>query len=272
MGTSQSKPSASGGSPLVPSWAATDPPAPSADPEQAVPSPPNPAGQEQLAPRRLSGFRTALGQYYRTGNKDDARHALGHYARRAGGGGKGNNGKGASSRVARAAKAGGAAFSSIANAIAGNPATTGSFDIKQLIGLPIADAIDRIVNEFCPPGILDEDVIRASMAEALAEALEGVDKFDPTSLDNQAIATATLSFVVEIVFANLMAEQGEASAEVTPQQAIAAENGLRDLVRELADLHATPAIEKLGVGASAKSVEGIIKDVKGIVAREMGTW
>ncbi len=268
MGTSQSKPSAKGGSPLIPSWANQDPPPPGA---AAPPATPPPHGQtptpEVLQPRRNAGMRRALKQFYRTQDAGYARRALGHFAR-----GSMAGGAGAAQRLARAARVGGAAFGALSNTVSGQQAVPGGFDLGSLSGRSIPDAIATIVDEFCPPGILDEDGIRAAMAEALAEAFSGLDKFDPANIDPHAVLVATRCFVAELVLAAVLAEQGQSAAGATPQQIVARENDIRDIVREITDVQATPILQQQGATLTPVQIEKLVGQIATAVYKEIASW
>lgn len=264
MGTSASRPNIRPGKPLIPPWADQDPPPPGANP----PPPPSP-GQQTFEPGHTLGFRRALGDFYRTGASADARSALGRYARGSAlGGGTGV----AAQRFARAARAGGAAFGALSSAIADQSPPASSLDLRTLAGRPVNEAIDAIVDAFCPPGIIDEDAIRLAMNEALAEALDGLDKFDPAALDDFASLVALRSFVAELVFAEVMAMQGASAANVSPEQAIARENEIRIVVRDTTDLQATPILQNAQGPLSPTQIEGLIKAVVTAVGRELATW
>jgi len=222
---------------------------------------------EVLQPRRNSGMRRALKQFYNDGDRKYAKRALGHFARGSMGGGSA-----APARLARAARVGAAAFSAISGAAAGTPPAPGALDLGSLSGQPISDAIAAIVNTFCPPGILDEDAIRAAMSEALAEAFSGLDTFDPTAIDDYTALVAARTFVAEMVFAAVMAEQGQAASEVTPQQAVARENDIRDIIRELTDVQATPTLQAAGSAMTQAQMETLIGDIARHVYEEIATW
>jgi len=261
MGTSQSKPSAKGGSPLIPSWADQDPPPPGSA------APPPPKNNEVLEPRRSSGVRRSLKRFYETGDRRYAKRALGHFSRGAMG-----SGSAAGARMARAARTGGAAISALSSAISGEGVSADGFDLGALAGQPIGDAIGAIVDRFCPPGILDEDAIRAAISEALAEAFAGLDQFDPAALDNHAILVATRCFVTEMVFLAVTSEQGAAASTVPPQQAIQRENELRDVIREITDLQATPVLAQAGGALTDAQMETLIKSLATTVMQEAATW
>ena len=95
-----------------------------------------------------------------TGDRAAGRRALGRYARAMGG-------TRASARHARAARTGGAALSALASVAQANGAAVvvAGFDLGTLAGRPLEEAITTIVDQFCPPGILDEDVIRLISAK-----------------------------------------------------------------------------------------------------------
>lgn len=245
-----------GGGSLVPPWADQDPPPP--DEPQLAPA----AGDLPASP--LQGTRRALRDYLNTGDRAKGRTALGRYARSMGGGG-------AAARHARAIRTGSAAIGAFASAGRGQPAADG-FDLGQLAGRPLEEAIGAIVDRFCPSGILDEELARAAITEALVEALDGADLFDPAAIDDRAVVVATVCFVSELVFASIAAEQGQAADQISPDLAVRRENGLRDLVREVADHVATPIIQRHGGALAAAQIQGVVGEITAAVYAEMASW
>ncbi len=269
MGTSQSKRDAGGGRPIVPSWAAQDP-APTGPVAAPAGGAPPPAAATAVAPTaRYTGYRRALGQFARSGNQGDARRAAGHWARTSAGGARAG-----AARISRAARSGGAALSSFSAAIGGQAPPAGvSLDVRSLAGLPAQAAIDRIVDAFCPPGILDEDLARMAMGEALAVALEGADTFDPASLDAHAVQVAALAFAAELVFLQLAGDAGQALANApSTVSAVQRETELRSLVREVADVVGTPLLQGAGVSLTPQAMTGLISAIVTAVEAEMETW
>nr|QQZ51129.1 hypothetical protein JKL49_08350 [Phenylobacterium glaciei] len=132
--------------------------------------------------------------------------------------------------------------------------------------------MDAIVDAFCPPGIVDEDNIRAAVGEALTEALEGADLFDPTAINNYTVVVATRAFVAELVFTAVIAEQGQSAENASPQQAIARENDLRSMVREVTDVIATPIIQSAGPALTQDRVAQLVTQIATIVYEEMSGW
>lgn len=269
MGTSQSKPPVGGGKPLVPSWGDQDPPPPS-DPEapnEGVPSPnvpPAAPSPDRLPPRPLAGMRRALRNYYGSGNRADARRAAARFAQGVGSGG--------ARRYARATRSGGAAIAAMARAGSGLEPLPGALDLRGLAGRPIEDAIAEIVDAFCPSGILDEEAARLAVGEALFEAFGGAELFRPEAINDVALLVATRCFVAELVFASIAAEAGKAADGVPPAVAVARENGLRDLVREVTDLVGTPILQNAGALLTPQAVEGVVAQVTDAVLAEMREW
>ena len=260
MGTSQSKPSTPGGSPLVPSWADQDPPAPN-QPQPA------PVVQAVLPAAPMSGVRRALREYMGTGDRAAGRRALGRYARVMGG-------PLASARHARAARTGGAALSALASVARANGAAVvvDGFDLGTLAGRPLEEAITTIVDQFCPPGILDEDLVRSAMAEALFEVLGDQPVFDLNSVTDHVVVVATVCFVAELVFAAVASEQGKSAENVPPAAAVHRENALRDLVRAAADEIATPIVQRIGGSLDPIGLDGIVAEITSAVYGEMARW
>lgn len=271
MGTSQSKPSAKGGSPLVPSWANQDPPPADGSAPLSQPPPQTPPGApptpDLIQPRRHAGFRSSLKRFMASGDSADARRALGHYARGSAGGGAAGG-----ARVARSARVGGAVISALSNMVSGTNVAQNIFNLATLAGRPVSDAVAAIVDAFCPPGIIDEDLLRAAMGEALTEAFDGLDNFDPSAVDDHAIVVATRVFIAELVFNTISAEQGQAAENVPPLQAVARENQLRDMIREVTDVTATPIIQAAGSALSATQVSQMVQSIVTLVFEEMSGW
>ena len=282
MGTSQSKPPPGGGKPLVPSWGAQDPAPPAdAEPTDGAPeegpaetpapgepvapnNPPAPTPIPKLPPRPLAGTRRALRDYYETGDRGAARRAGGRYARSVGSGG--------AARHARAAQTGGGALAALARAANGLEPTPGTLDLRTLAGRPLEEAIADIVDAFCPPGILDEEAARLAVGEALFEVFGDAEFFDPTTVNDVGLFVAVRCFVAELVFASLTAEAGSAADRVPPAVAIARENGLRDLVREVTDHVATPILQNAGAMLAPEAVENVVIAVTDAVIAEMKEW
>lgn len=194
------------------------------------------------------------------------RQALGSYARAVGGR------KGAA-RHARAARTGAPALAALAAmARTGAGVVVDGFDFGALAGQPVDDAIAAIVDRFCPPGILDDDVLRAAIADALFEALGGDDLFDPTAVTDRDVVVAAACYVAEIVFAGMAAEQGGSASDVPPEVAVQRENALRDLVREVADHLATPILQRAGGSLDTDRMSGLISEITAAVQGEMSQW
>lgn len=258
---------------MVPPWAAADPapvaaPAPDGATPAAVPAAPAVAPVIAVAPKaRFIGVRKALGRYAKTGDGRTARSALGHWARTGVGGSRAGT-----ARVARAASTGGAALAGLARAASNLGPTPGALDIRGLAGLPIEAAIAQIVDAFCPPGILDEDLARLAVGEALAEALGGVDTFDPAAIDPNAAAIGALAFAAELVFLQVAGDAGQAFADTPPALAVDREANIRALVREVADAVGTPLLQAAGPVVTPSAMAGLVSRLVGAVVAEMETW
>lgn len=202
-----------------------------------------------------------------TGDRAAGRRALGLYARAMGG-------ARASARHARAARTGGAALSALATIAQGNGAAVivAGFDLGTLAGQPLEDAITTIVDEFCPAGILDEDIIRSAMAEALFEALGDQVVFDLNAVTDHMVVVATVCFVAELVFASVAAEQAQSAENVSPAVAVQRENALRDLVRAAADEIATPIVQRTGGSLDPTGLDRIVAEITSAVYGEIAQW
>ena len=286
MGTSRPKPDAPPGSPLIPPWADQDPPAPP-PPPNPLPEEPEPLEQSDIGPpadevvdglddadlpevaepKRYLGFRTALGRFATTGDRADARTALGRWASKSVGGGAAG-----SPRNARAVRTGGAALAGLARAGAGQAPTAGALDIRTLAGQPTDTAINAILDAFMPAGILDEVAARLAMEQALVTALDGMDIFNPAMLNDNAIRIATLAFVAELVFVQVAGDPGQSLAKAGPIAAAQREADVRSLVHEVVDLVGTPILATAGAKLSAQHVANLVSQLTRETFEEMATW
>lgn len=283
MGTSRPKPDASPKSPLIPPWADQDPvpPPPPEDPlpEDPVPEPEADPGlpadevvdgddDDELAePQRYRGFRIALSRFANSSTRDDARSALGRWATKSIGGGSAG-----ARRVARAARTGGAALAGLARAGAGQGPDAGALDLRTLAGQPVEVAIGAILDAFMPPGILDEVVARLAMEQALAEALGTADTFDPAAIDANAVRTAALAFIAELIFVQVAGDAGRSLTAVGPVAAVQREADIRSLVREVVNLVGAPVLTAAGAVLSGQQMSALISQATRETLGEIATW
>lgn len=272
MGTSQSKRDARPGASLVPPWADRDPEAADTDADSGEDNAeltPDVSSAPTAAPRRYAAFRTAFGRFASSADMGDARRALGHWVRTSRGGSAN-----ATKSISRAISSGSAVLAALSRAVVGAPSEDGeTLSLSSLAGLPSDVAIWRIVDAFCPPGILDEELARLAIDEALAKALGSADTFDPTALDANALRIATLTFVSELVFVAVMGDAGRAlSAAPTIAAAAQREADIRTLVREVADLVGTPTLADVGFVLTSTGMDNLVTKLVAEVQEEMSRW
>lgn len=131
----------------------------------------------------------------------------------------------------------------------------------------------RIVDAFCPPGILDDELARIAVGEALATALEGADVFDPAAIDATTVRTATLALAAELVFVAVAADAGRAFAGApSPIAAIQRENDVRAVIHEAADVVGAPLLNAWGDLLSAASMGNLVRRLVEVVEQEIATW
>lgn len=273
MGTSRSKPDAPSRSPLVPPWAENDPPPPAspggATKPQKVEPPKTEVSPEGLAPSgRYKAFRASLGRFASSGSRDDARTALGHWVAISAGGARALN-----RRLSRAKDAGGAVLAGLARAQANQPPVANALDIRALAGQPMETAISQIVDAFCPSGILDEEVARLAIGEALANALAGADTFDPTAINTNAVRLAMLRFVAELVFVSVMGDGKECLSKApTPAAAVQRELDIRAIIREVTDAVGTPLINAAADAVTPGAMTSLVSRLVQVVLSEIQSW
>ena len=221
MGTSQSSIGPNGNSPLVPPWA---------DDQAQQPLPPP-------QPSRFTPFRKSLGNAVSSGNRDDFRKAIGHYARKASG-----RGDSAARRMGSVTQAGAGLFGALAGVQAGPEEAT--LDLGSLAGIPCEQAI-LVITQALTTEDGDSDKIRAAMNHALVEALDGVDTFDPQCITDEVIVDTMIGYLSESIFLQMVMDSGKAWNKAdTPAQAMRAETELRELIKVVVDKHMAPKLTR----------------------------
>ena len=128
--------------------------------------------------------------------------------------------------------------------LAGLPAGPGqaSVDIGSLAGLPCELAISAITQALTTDDG-DSDKIRAAMNYALAEALDGVETFDPNCIKDDVIIDTLIGYLAESIFLQMVMDSGKAWNKAdTPAQAMRAETQLRELIKVVVDRHMAPKL------------------------------
>ena len=80
------------------------------------------------------------------------------------------------------------------------------------------------------------------------------------------------SGVAELVFATMAAEQGQAADSVPNSQAVAREEELRAIVREVTDVVGTPILQQTGASLDPVQMDNLVKSVIAAVTAEMAKW
>ena len=223
MGTSQSNPGPGGSSPLVPPWADDQP-------DQPVPAP---------DPQRFRSFRQSLGSFVKSGNADDLHRALSSYATKSSGGSST-----ASRRLGSVNQVGADLYSLLSGAGApvapGTPGSPQVIDLGSLTGQSCDVAIAALVEALTPENG-DSEKIRVAMNNALIEALDGVEIFDPAVITDEIIVNTMISFLAECVFLQIVADGGDAwkKAESSGRETAASED-LWELIKVVVDKYMAP--------------------------------
>jgi hypothetical protein len=110
------------------------------------------------------------------------------------------------------------------------------------------------------------------MAEALAEAFANLDRFDPAAVTDHTVVVAIRCFVAELVFTEVIAEEGQSASHVPPLQAVARENDLRNIIREITDVQATPILQRVNGVMMPRQIAMLVQQISASVYQELATW
>jgi hypothetical protein len=227
MGTSSSGRGPGSGAPMVPGWADPLPPplptapptAPPPDPDGTSPPPSDPVdaqpGPGQPQPSaipaqpeslKLTGFRRALGNAVARGPSErtsgDIRRALKTYAKATGGGNV------AAARLGSASAAGARIYSLFSTGSATGPRGE-RLELSSLAGREIRVVIDRIVAALVSRDG-DREKITAALQDALPQALNNVETFDPAAVDQDVLVNMMVIYTQECVFQQIVADSDRA--------------------------------------------------------------
>lgn len=264
MGTSQSSSGAPSGVPLVPPWVGPPPGAPPPlpggggpagplpPPEPIVASAPIPAVQAgpavALAPKgRLSGARSNVGKFARSGRRAQLGRSLGHYVR-TGYGGRASAGR----RFAGTAATAVGLSSVLTRLQAAGREAAATRDGVLLAGRSADEVIDAVVDAVrAVDGTQDAEVNRKSIREALSETLTrypDADLLDLSDVERSYVIETYTAFDVYHQFA-LDVETTVLDKARTPDIALQRMKEIQDYIRETV----AAAFEGLRRGGAAPS-------------------
>jgi hypothetical protein len=220
MGTSTSSKGPGGSSPLVPPWADTD---------GLGPGP-------QSGANRFQGFRTNLGKFVSSGDRNYLHKALRHYAATSTGGAQTG-----ARRFGAMAQVGGALYGVLNDLRANSPNLPVA--LRSLQGKSTDAAIEAIVERLVPENG-DADRVRSALNDALSECLEGETQFDIASITDEMLVDVMLKYTASCIFEQIVLDSKDAFAKASPAQTETAEAELRALVMAAAELHMRPLLDQ----------------------------
>ncbi|HDU8546453.1 TPA: hypothetical protein RG671_000915 [Morganella morganii] len=218
MGTSQSSRGPKNGNPLVPPWA-----------DQTK------NGKNE----NLSGFRTLFGRFAKNRDNSSLKSALGRYSRQVTGGSDSAN-----ERLSNIVSAGGGLFELLNNGIINDLNNNPLIDLTSLTGLSCEDAIARI-SQALSDGSEDADKIQTAMNDALVEALDGKNTFDPQDITDDVLIETMICYLADSIFIQVTMDAGKAWNNAQSVKELQdAENDLHEYISAVVDNHMEPKISK----------------------------
>lgn len=212
MGTSQSAPGPLAHSSLVPSWA---------DDKPTEPIPTSP-------PRRFAEFRKGINKFIDTGKVSDLNRALRYYSKTTTAGGEI-----AARRLGNVTKTGAGLFEFL-----NGEASIDNIDLNELSGMPSEQAIAIISNALSLSVKGDSEIIKKAISDALAEALSGIEVFDPDKITDDILILTLINYLATSIFLQIVMDADAKWSEIEkPSDAVKAEIALKELVRAVVDKH-----------------------------------
>ena len=216
MGTSQSSKGPKNGSDLVPPWA-------------------NQTNNGSSS--NVGGFRTVFGRFASSRDPNSLKKALNRYARQVSGGSKATN-----ARLANIILAGGSLFDLLNESVIFDENNNVIVDLQDLNGISCDEAIAKIANALSENSE-DSDKIQIAINEAMAEALDGVDKFDPKDITDDVLVDTMICYLSNSVFLQVTMDAGKAwNNSTTAIQLQNAENDLYEFISAVVDNFMQPQL------------------------------
>lgn len=238
MGTSQSSNGSPSGVPMVPPWAAQNAP---------------------LADRgRFSPAKRNLGDFLKSGNRDNMRRGVGQYIKKGYGGSQT-----ATSRMSGTAAKSQALYSALLDSSQNQLAQSGgALDPVLMAGKSIHEVMDAIVEAVAPiDGTQDAEVSRESIKDALSELLGTFPNVDLLNLDDNQRAFALERFVSCDVYQRLHLDLGKSiqSKAPSPLSALSRLKEVKDYVKETVAA-AFRHLKESGVQLRSNQISQIVTD------------
>jgi hypothetical protein len=172
-----------------------------------------------------------LGQFARTGSKDDMRRGVGHYVH------KGLGGTGfATRRFGGTARTAGTLYNALSSAAAGQPPTLGSpLDPALLAGRSADQVMDAVVEAVRPTdGTQDGEASRSAIRDALSDVLTQFPDANLLDLSQDQRLFAIERYLALDVFRRFCLDVGKAIQDkaVSPSAALSRFREVRDYLKE----------------------------------------
>jgi hypothetical protein len=246
MGTSQSSKGPSSDVSLVPPWADDEP-------HKPLPAP---------IPGRFRQFRHSMTRYAKTGDKEQLKSALGHYARTSTGGASV-----AVRRFGNVIKAG----SSLLGLLSTGQTQPNEpiINLEQLSGKTIEEAISIIANTLTPLNG-DGERIRTSINNALIAALDGITDINLSIMTNDILSSVIINYITENIFLDILLNSGNSFNNTrTLSEEIKMENTLHELIKVITD---TKFAKKINGDIRSLSLSQITKLQRQVIIEVWQEW
>ena len=203
---------------MVPPWTPPVPPDEPSDPNGTEPGAPPTLPPQPAPSNRFGGARRSLGDFARTGNRDDLQRSLGHYVRKGYGGASGTTHR--FGGTAKTASTLGGVLERLAPGVAAP--SDSALDRTLLAGRSAREVMDAIVDSTRPvDGTQDAEAERKSINDALAEMLTRFPEADLLDLTAEQREYAIERFTGIDVFVRFSLDLGKTILEKAPSADVA---------------------------------------------------
>lgn len=151
---------------------------------------------------RFLAVRRNFTKYLQSGERKALNASLANYSRSSGGG------KGVAKKLASGVKAGTGLMVILSGGSVSNPSDSRSLSYKDLQGLTVDQAIDKLA-EFLSPKDADSEYVRNALDEALSQTLEGEDVFNQIVFDNELLESIMNSYLSTLILNDVVNTVGD---------------------------------------------------------------
>lgn len=214
---------------------------------------------------RFLAVRRAFTKYLQSGERNALNASLANYSRSSGGG------AGVAKRLANGVKSGAGLIGILSGGSASNTGDTRSLSYKDLQGLTVDQAIDKLT-EFLVPKDADSEYVRNALDEALSQSLDGEDLFNKIVFDNDLLEDIMNTYLTHLILNDVVNVVGDSWKNCdSPVVYAQRQNDLDELISDIVNNNVYELFKQKGDIQSLTAIE-IITLQQELISESVQSW